>query len=659
MISAATTMAVVRGLHLAATLSLLGTAGFLAWILPAAGVAPGTLHRRLVRLWWISGSVALLGGLAWFSLQSAAIAGTDDVSDLLKALPVVAEHTRYGTTVLLRLALLLVATLVGVSQSVIARRGPSPPIHTATQVAVYLALLLVAVALGLQGFIGHAGATAGAIGDGLVLSECLHLLAAGLWLGALLPLWISLRLLPPASCTAICERFSPIGLACVLVLAGTGFAQALQLIGSLPALLGTAYGHLVLLKIALFLLALTLAAVNRLWLTDRLRTGGPGARGHLMVSIGIETLLGLAIITAAAFLASTVPGAHQAPVWPLSWQFSLITVHEDPDFRQEVFVSLLAIGAGIMLLAAALLWRRFRLHALIVLLAIMVWRGPSLSLMTVEAYPTSFQTSPTGFSAASIAHGQALFMQNCVACHGPEGEGDGPAAAGLRIKPADLTQPHIFEHTDGEMFWWLTHGIDDPEGGFAMPGFVGALSADDRWALIDYVRAHAAGVAMQQDASLEVPVRAPAMAILCNVLTASTMADLHGHAVFVVLGDAGAGRAAVPAQEAITLSVSAEPVSAAGGSAPKASAAGTKPVPESCVAIHPTAWNAYAVLADLPLDEAAGSEFLVDPNGWLRAVQRPGVTSGWHSRDDLLAAIRGICTHPIEQPNGGSHEHHH
>ncbi len=45
--------------------------------------------------------------------------------------------------------------------------------------------------------------------------------------------------------------------------------------------------------------------------------------------------------------------------------------------------------------------------------------------------------------------------------------------------------------------------------------------------------------------------------------------------------------------------------------------------------------------------------------GWLRAVQRPGAVSGWHSRDALLVAIRGICTHPIEQPNGGSHEHHH
>lgn len=35
--------------------------------------------------------------------------------------------------------------------------------------------------------------------------------------------------------------------------------------------------------------------------------------------------------------------------------------------------------------------------------------------------------------------GRALFQDNCVACHGAEGRGDGPAAAGLDRRPADLT----------------------------------------------------------------------------------------------------------------------------------------------------------------------------------------------------------------------------
>jgi mono/diheme cytochrome c family protein len=269
------------------------------------------------------------------------------------------------------------------------------------------------------------------------------------------------------------------------------------------------------------------------------------------------------------------------------------------------------------------------------------WRGPSFGLLLVEAYPTSFQTSPTGFAAASIVHGQALFMQNCASCHGADGAGNGPAAAGLRIKPADLTQPHLWEHSDGEMFWFLTHGIDDPEGGLAMPGFAASLSAADRWALIDYVRAHNAATAIRPDATFGIPVLAPGLTIACNGLAATAMGDLRGHAVFVVLGDVPDD---APRQDAITLSV---PIGDA------------RPTPGTCVAADPAARSAFAALADLPLAEVAGSQFLVDPNGWLRAALRPDTAGGWHSRQDLAVAIRGIIAHPIEHASGASHEHHH
>lgn len=35
--------------------------------------------------------------------------------------------------------------------------------------------------------------------------------------------------------------------------------------------------------------------------------------------------------------------------------------------------------------------------------------------------------------------GEALYKEFCAACHGATGRGDGPAAAGLARKPADLT----------------------------------------------------------------------------------------------------------------------------------------------------------------------------------------------------------------------------
>ena len=183
--------------------------------------------------------MAILAGAAWFMLQSAAIAGADDLSDLRDALPVVAMHTRYGNVLLARLGLLIGGNGArgfhaggahsALSDPAAGRRRPAFRARSATP-APPRALM----------------------GDGLVVSEALHLAAAGLWLGALLPLGITLLALPPAQAASVCERFTPIGLGCVLVLAGTGLAQGLELIGGLPALFGTAYGHFALLKIALF-----------------------------------------------------------------------------------------------------------------------------------------------------------------------------------------------------------------------------------------------------------------------------------------------------------------------------------------------------------------------------------------------------------------------
>jgi high-affinity iron transporter len=41
----------------------------------------------------------------------------------------------------------------------------------------------------------------------------------------------------------------------------------------------------------------------------------------------------------------------------------------------------------------------------------------------------------------SLAHGRALYLRNCVQCHGPSGAGDGPAGASLDPKPKALATP--------------------------------------------------------------------------------------------------------------------------------------------------------------------------------------------------------------------------
>ena len=39
-----------------------------------------------------------------------------------------------------------------------------------------------------------------------------------------------------------------------------------------------------------------------------------------------------------------------------------------------------------------------------------------------------------------LPSGAALFSENCAACHGASGRGDGPAADGMNPPPADLTR---------------------------------------------------------------------------------------------------------------------------------------------------------------------------------------------------------------------------
>ncbi|WP_439110478.1 c-type cytochrome [Lentibacter sp.] len=77
--------------------------------------------------------------------------------------------------------------------------------------------------------------------------------------------------------------------------------------------------------------------------------------------------------------------------------------------------------------------------------------------------------------------GGMLFSDNCAACHGVRGRGDGPAAAGLDQAPADLTQ--IAARNGGRFpaddVLAKIHGYGGPGHFGDMPDF-SDLSADDR-----------------------------------------------------------------------------------------------------------------------------------------------------------------------------------
>jgi mono/diheme cytochrome c family protein len=51
-------------------------------------------------------------------------------------------------------------------------------------------------------------------------------------------------------------------------------------------------------------------------------------------------------------------------------------------------------------------------------------------------------------ASGDAAAGKALFNTNCMSCHGPGGQGDGPVAAALSPKPRDLSKGEFNFDTD-------------------------------------------------------------------------------------------------------------------------------------------------------------------------------------------------------------------
>jgi mono/diheme cytochrome c family protein len=86
--------------------------------------------------------------------------------------------------------------------------------------------------------------------------------------------------------------------------------------------------------------------------------------------------------------------------------------------------------------------------------------------------------SPQGLKIAA-----RLFKENCAACHGAAGAGNGPLAKTLVDKPMNFTNAKAMKVvSDGELFWKITSG--------RLPMPSGAQFSDtQRWELVIYVRA--------------------------------------------------------------------------------------------------------------------------------------------------------------------------
>ena len=107
--------------------------------------------------------------------------------------------------------------------------------------------------------------------------------------------------------------------------------------------------------------------------------------------------------------------------------------------------------------------------------------------------PTSTSAAPTPNTTAGDTTGEAamdplvlgnkIYQERCALCHGPEGKGDGPAAAGLNPKPRNHTDgTYMKTRTDDQLLDVIRHG----KGG--MPAWGGILNETEIHAVLKHVR---------------------------------------------------------------------------------------------------------------------------------------------------------------------------
>ena len=153
----------------------------------------------------------------------------------------------------------------------------------------------------------------------------LHVLGAAAWIGALLPLAASLR----RGEAAPLRRFTALAPAVVALLLASGAVLATVQLGHLGALPATAYGRVMLVKLALVAGMLALAAANRTWLAR-----SPAA---LRRSIAVELGLGLMVIaTLSLWRFTPPPRSLQTPAAAIS---QVITFPGSPALTARIRVT--------------------------------------------------------------------------------------------------------------------------------------------------------------------------------------------------------------------------------------------------------------------------------------------------------------------------------
>lgn len=688
------TAILTRFVHLGSACLLTGIFAFLVFVARPAVRAAGPaardgferLDRRLLALAAVTLGVGVGTGLLDL-VRQALLASGGSLGGSLTAhtIGILLAETRYGDIWLVRhvLWLLLAALLL--------LREPEPERDASDWLAVRLCgFLLAAAALAVGAASGHAASAPEGIGRSIG-ADALHLLATGIWAGALVPFVLFLRWArprgpdaPPAVAAVVAvRRFSALGLLSVGVILGSGAYAVFQQVGGAPALFGTKYGRWLLLKLALLLPLLAVASINLAYIRPRLqRAAAEPPEGEsdatalvarLRWLVRVEAVLVAAMLGVVAVLNLTTPARHDPITWPLPFRlpWETITVLPRPWSRVALGGELAIAGLAMALVAVAVRrgWRRPLFVAGVAALCV----GLALALppLAVDAYPTTYVRPAVAYTAASIVRGHALYREHCESCHGPGGTG--AATGGSAPRPVDLTGKRVAEHTAGDLFWWLTHGVRRS----TMPGFGQRLSDEQRWDLVNLVRTFSAAETARSLAPTVTPtstIAAPDFSYTTGIGPERWLHDYRGQIVVLLvffrlpesrarlsrLANAyfdvrtmGAEIVAVPLERASAVyrELGARPMLfpfAIGGA-------------EDAAAAYRLLRRDRSTDVESPDRSPVHMEMLVDRQGYVRArwlpAGSPDTAGGWNDLRAFLGELARLTNEPGSVPILGEHIH--
>jgi putative copper resistance protein D len=324
-------LALIRAAHFAATLLASGTVFFAALVIGTTRLPQSfpALRKHMNMLVWIALVLSVLTGVMWLIWLAANILG-ESLADVCLhggAWSVLAD-TRFGWICCLRLAL---AVVLGI-------------LLLAPEHRIWSTVAAAAAFLALPAFASHAGATPGLRGDVHVVSDALHLLAAGAWLGGLpafaLLLWTAYRRRKPGwngFTIAVTRRFSQLAALSVGALLATGIVNSWNLLGAPRDLWTTDYGRLIAFKVVLLVAMVAIATVNKFHLTPRLPARA--ALGKLQRNSLTEIGIGLCVLVLVGYLGRLEPTAHVHPATALIPSDAAFTHIHAPEAMADVTIN--------------------------------------------------------------------------------------------------------------------------------------------------------------------------------------------------------------------------------------------------------------------------------------------------------------------------------